>query len=72
MIIAGSTADCGQVLGLTKIKTEAISQQLAGPESVRDILQGLLKGCPGRGPLARCPILNVLEEHARESKSILL
>ncbi len=53
-------ATCGDVVALARRKVEEIDAKLADLGAMRAALAGLLKGCTGTAPIARCPIIESL------------
>jgi Hg(II)-responsive transcriptional regulator len=53
-------ATCGDVVALARHKLTEIDAKLADLHSMRAALAGLLEGCTGTPPIARCPIIESL------------
>ncbi len=53
-------ATCGDVVALARHKVEEIDAKVADLRAMRAALTGLLKGCTGTAPIARCPIIESL------------
>lgn len=67
LLVAKAGADCGQVRAQANLKVDALNEQIAELERVRDVLEYLIAGCPGSGALPECSILAVLEEQCKEN-----
>jgi MerR family mercuric resistance operon transcriptional regulator len=57
--------ECSDVKRLAKAKIADIDEKIRTLESMKRVLSGLAKLCPGRGPSSECPILDSLDERKR-------
>jgi MerR family mercuric resistance operon transcriptional regulator len=63
-------ATCGDVVVLARHKVAEIDAKLADLRAMRAALTGLLKGCTGAAPIARCPIIESLAGQEAEPAGI--
>ena len=54
-------ADCAKVRERAEAKREEVARKMARLHAVREALEGLIRACPGSGPVRACSILGAFE-----------
>lgn len=61
------TATCAEVSSMAADHLENIEGKVHDLERMREALVPLVEACPGKGPLAHCPILDSLQKARRDN-----